>query len=284
MAKILCIEDEEFIREDIVEILEEGGHTLFQAGDGQEGLQVILEEKPDLVISDINMPNMNGAQLLVKLRKAHPQFDDMPFIFLTAFADRNDVLKGTKLGADDYLTKPVDFEMLEAKVDQHLRHVSRIKKKEKRVSPGRSKVLTEAESSQITSNRLHSIKNIHNVKIVILGKRDVELKVFTDFMYKNNFNDFLHQDESKYLNEMVDFPNHFVFLWDYSYDRHQAFNAKMTKLPNNGIVVGVVPENIDNKINYSAIESIGNVLKLPVTPRSVNQKLVEFVQKRLASL
>ena len=127
MAKILCIDDEEYIREDICEFLESVGHTLYQACDGKAGLEAILKHEPDIVFCDITMPNMNGFELLAELRKNHLEFADMPFVFLSALADRTDVLDGMKLGADDYLTKPLDFEMLANRVDASLRQVERMK-------------------------------------------------------------------------------------------------------------------------------------------------------------
>ncbi len=129
MAKILCIDDEDYIREDICEFLESVGHTLFQAGDGREGLEIILKLEPDIVFCDITMPNMDGFELLAELRKNHLEFADMPFIFLSALADRTDVLEGMKLGADDYLTKPIDFEMLANRVEASLRQVDRMNAK-----------------------------------------------------------------------------------------------------------------------------------------------------------
>ncbi len=126
MATILCIEDEDHIREDVAELLESGGHKTLQACDGKAGLEMILEHSPNLVVSDITMPVMNGRELLVALRGNYPKFASMPFIFLSALADRDDVMDGMKLGADDYLTKPIDLEMLANKVEVSLRQVERM--------------------------------------------------------------------------------------------------------------------------------------------------------------
>jgi len=112
MAKILCIEDELDLREDIAEELSEANHDVLLAGDGHEGLNMILGHKPDLVVSDITMPRMSGLTLLSELREKHSKFADMPFIFLSALADQKDVLDGMKLGADDYITKPINYELL----------------------------------------------------------------------------------------------------------------------------------------------------------------------------
>ena len=129
MAKILCVDDEDHIREDICELLEGLGHTLVQANDGAAGLKAILEHEPDLVLCDFTMPNMNGGELLTELRQNHHRLADTPFIFLSALSDREDILEGIKLGADDYLTKPIDFDMLENKVEACLRQMERMKSK-----------------------------------------------------------------------------------------------------------------------------------------------------------
>jgi len=126
MAKILCVEDEELIRKLIVEELQDEGHETIEAANGEEGLDAILTYKPDLVLCDVNMPVMDGHELLTKLRGNHPELADMPFIFLSALADRKDVISGHQVGADDYLTKPIDFEMLVVSVQSRLNQVGRM--------------------------------------------------------------------------------------------------------------------------------------------------------------
>lgn len=127
MAKILCVEDEPGLREDLVETLELAGHTVIEAANGALGLAAILAEKPDLTISDVTMPEMNGHDLLLVLRETHPEFAEMPFVFLSALADRKDQIAGHKLGADDYLTKPVDFEIMHVVIDAKLQQVARMR-------------------------------------------------------------------------------------------------------------------------------------------------------------
>jgi diguanylate cyclase (GGDEF)-like protein len=126
VTTILCIEDEALLREDIVEELEDDGYDVLQAADGREGLEMILKHEPDLVICDITMPHMNGHDLVKTLREKHPQCADTPFIFLSAMADRHDILEGMNLGADDYLTKPIDFDFLLGKIKTSLRQVERM--------------------------------------------------------------------------------------------------------------------------------------------------------------
>jgi signal transduction histidine kinase len=129
MDKILCIGDEPAIREIMVEELQDAGYETIEAGNGREGLQAITVHRPDLVLCDITMPEMNGYQVLTELREKHSQLASVPFVFLSALADRKDVVAGKRLGADDYLTKPIDFDILLATVDARLRQVKLLKER-----------------------------------------------------------------------------------------------------------------------------------------------------------
>ncbi|MBV8469384.1 MAG: response regulator [Burkholderiaceae bacterium] len=126
MKSILCIEDEVETAQLLVEDLSERGYEVRVAHDGQAGLAMILERSPDLVLCDINMPVMAGYDLLDRLRAMSPRFQDMPFLFLTALLDRESELKGRKLGADDYVTKPIDFEVLATIIEARLSRVARM--------------------------------------------------------------------------------------------------------------------------------------------------------------
>ncbi|MCM2477414.1 response regulator [Rhizobium sp. CG5] len=116
MITILCIEDEDQIRSLIVEELEDAGFKTLQATNGREGLEMIRSKWPDIVICDITMPEMDGHQLLADIQLNHPEFSNIPFIFLTALADRENLIVGLQAGAADYLTKPIDFDILLAKI------------------------------------------------------------------------------------------------------------------------------------------------------------------------
>lgn len=105
MNKILLIEDNDDIRENTAEILELANYKVVTAENGKIGVELALEEKPDLVICDIMMPVLDGYGVLHLLQK-HPEVQDTPFIFLTAKSERGDFRKGMEMGADDYITKP----------------------------------------------------------------------------------------------------------------------------------------------------------------------------------
>ncbi|KJK22728.1 LuxR family transcriptional regulator [Burkholderiaceae bacterium 16] len=123
--KILCIEDDAETAALIAEELFERGFAVSTAHDGQQGLAAILRDTPDLVLCDVSMPVMTGFELLEKITSLAPRFADMPFVFLTALAQREAELKGRRLGADDYVTKPVDFDILTSIVEARLARVAR---------------------------------------------------------------------------------------------------------------------------------------------------------------
>jgi DNA-binding response OmpR family regulator len=123
--KILCIEDDRETAALIAEELVDRGYAVTVAHDGREGLAAILKTMPDLVLSDISMPLMSGFELLEHLIDLAPRFAKMPFVFLTALTDRDNELKGRQLGADDYVTKPIDFDVLDTIITARLAGVAR---------------------------------------------------------------------------------------------------------------------------------------------------------------
>jgi DNA-binding response OmpR family regulator len=123
--KILCIEDDRETAALIAEELIDRGYAVTLAHDGREGFAAILKTMPDLVLSDISMPMMSGFELLERLIALAPRFAKMPFVFITALTDRENELKGRQLGADDYVTKPIDFEVLATIITARLAGVAR---------------------------------------------------------------------------------------------------------------------------------------------------------------
>lgn len=114
MKKILVIEDELEVRENIAEILQLSGYEVFKADDGLSGVETALTNIPDLIICDITMPRLDGYQVLHSLHR-HPRTSNIPFIFLTASIEKEQVRRAMTAGADDYLTKPFEgIELLNA--------------------------------------------------------------------------------------------------------------------------------------------------------------------------
>jgi CRP-like cAMP-binding protein/CheY-like chemotaxis protein len=107
MKTILLIEDDADVRDNTAEILELASYRVLKAENGRRGVELARKEKPDLVLCDIMMPELDGYSVLHMLGR-DPATAELPFIFLSAKAERGDVRKGMELGADDYLTKPFE--------------------------------------------------------------------------------------------------------------------------------------------------------------------------------
>jgi DNA-binding NarL/FixJ family response regulator len=123
--RILCIEDHAETAALIAEDLQERGYAVTLALDGHAGFEALLKTAPDLVLCDISMPGMMGFEVLERLTAIAPQFEAVPFVFLTALADRDSELKARQLGADDFVTKPIDFEILATIIEARLVRVAR---------------------------------------------------------------------------------------------------------------------------------------------------------------
>ncbi len=121
--KVLIIEDNNDIRENVIEILELAGYAVYAANNGKDGVDLAIKNVPDIILCDIMMPELDGYGVLYMLNKK-PETAAIPFIFLTAKAERVDLRKGMEMGADDYLTKPFDDMDLLNAIE------SRLKKKE----------------------------------------------------------------------------------------------------------------------------------------------------------
>jgi DNA-binding response OmpR family regulator len=111
--RILVIEDDREIARLILEELTDRGYDVRIAHDGREGCSAILTARPDLVLSDVMMPTMSGFDVLEMLASAAPPLRGVPFVFLTGLCGRDVECKARELGADAFVTKPIDFEALD---------------------------------------------------------------------------------------------------------------------------------------------------------------------------
>ncbi|RME08130.1 MAG: response regulator [Anaerolineae bacterium] len=108
---ILVVEDSDAVRSVILSALEYEGYKTLEASNGVEALEVLKRQRPDLILSDINMPQMDGIQFYQAVRKI-PSLTAIPFVFLTSHSDPADIQRGRELGVEDYLTKPIEPEAL----------------------------------------------------------------------------------------------------------------------------------------------------------------------------
>jgi DNA-binding response OmpR family regulator len=156
MKKILLIEDNTEMRENTAEILELAHYQVFTAENGKEGVRMAEAENPDLIICDIMMPELDGYGVLHTLSKKE-NTASIPFVFLTAKAEKTDHRKGMSMGADDYLTKPFDdMDLLEV-VEVRLKKKEQLKKKYSSNLEGLNQFIEEAKGlgdlAKLSDNR-----------------------------------------------------------------------------------------------------------------------------------
>lgn len=126
MKKILIIEDNQDVRENLSEILSLSGFQTLLAENGKVGVEIALADTPDLILCDVMMPELDGFGVLHILSKQQ-KTADVPFIFLTAKAEKDDFRKGMSLGADDYITKPFDDTLLLQTIEARLQKSERLR-------------------------------------------------------------------------------------------------------------------------------------------------------------
>ncbi len=144
MKKILLIEDDAEMRENISEVIDLANYTVVSADNGNKGVELALSEKPDLIICDIMMPGLDGYGVLQSVSQ-NASTAGIPFIFLSAKAEKTDLRKGMNLGADDYLTKPVrEADLLNA-IRTRLRRAEFFRKNYSRDMNGLADFIDEAK-------------------------------------------------------------------------------------------------------------------------------------------
>lgn len=149
--KILIVEDNHELRENIAEILQLSGYETIEAENGKVGVQKALEQLPDLILCDIMMPELDGFGVLKILNK-NTATNTIPFIFLTAKGEKSDWRKGMGLGADDYITKPFDDTDLLTVIEMRLAKSQRLQARFKEFSGVHS--LMESESDIMAIEKL----------------------------------------------------------------------------------------------------------------------------------
>lgn len=133
MERILVIEDEEHVRSSIRDLLLGVGYSVLEAENGRAGLELAMNAWPDLILSDIMMPEMDGYRVLEEIQK-NPLTSTIPFIFLTAKVNLSDMREGMNLGADDYLTKPFRLGDLLKAIDKRLEKKRKLDEKIKNIT------------------------------------------------------------------------------------------------------------------------------------------------------
>jgi len=190
MKKILVIEDDPVILKNTANFLIEEGFEVYTASDGIQGIQVALDVIPDLIISDINMPKKDGYEVCKTLQSV-PATSTIPFIFLTAKTQKDDLRLGMQSGADDYLTKPFDYSELLKSVKLRLeKHERILKQSDERfyslIDNPMVGVFIYMENKFLYSNSIIS-------EITGYSKDELKLMSFEDLVYTENNDDALEK-------------------------------------------------------------------------------------------
>ena len=201
MKSILVIEDNKDIRENTEEILNLAGYKTFTAENGKRGVELAIKERPDLVICDIMMPELDGYGVLHLLRK-NIETQNTPFIFLTAKIERTDFRKGMEMGADDYITKPFeDIELLNA-IEIRLRKSEVFEKKYSLSQQGISDFLKDVKGAGLINelSEQYSIETYNKKQSLYMEGRRPK---FLYYLVKGKVKGYkTHEDGKEYITDI----------------------------------------------------------------------------------
>ena len=181
--RVLYVEDDEFIREELSETLEFDVKELIVAEDGEEGLQKFKEFNPDLVVSDVKMPKMNGLDMSFQIKKLSPK---TPIIITTAFSDSEYLMKAIEIGVDRYVTKPVDIDKLYSAMEEL------------------STILLYEKEKETQNRYLRYILDFNPNFILIATNQNVEYinQTFLKFLGFKSFDEFV--EKKQHIDELVE--------------------------------------------------------------------------------
>jgi DNA-binding response OmpR family regulator len=220
MKSVLVIDDNPDIRENTAEILDLAGYKTFTAENGKKGVEAAIKEKPDLIVCDIMMPDLDGYGVLHMLRK-NETTQYTPFIFLTAKTERSDLRKGMEMGADDYITKPFEeLELLNA-IEVRLKKASILQNQYSPSQQGISQFIKDIKNSGFMSQVADQYETITLSKKQTLyqeGKRPRFLYCLSRGKVKCIK---LHEDGKEYITDLFsqgDFIGYSALIEDKNYD------------------------------------------------------------------
>jgi CheY-like chemotaxis protein len=220
MRSILIIDDHPDIRENIAEILTLGGYETFTAENGKKGVELAVQQHPELIICDIMMPELDGYGVLHLLRR-NPDTVNIPFIFLSAKAEKSDFRKGMSMGADDYITKPFDdVELLNA-IEMRFKKQDVLHGKYSQDTQGVTELLKDLETSGLLHMNWENYQSEQFLKkhnVYTEGKRPR----FLYYLKSGKVKGFRTSEDGKeYITNLYsegDFIGYHALLEDRSYD------------------------------------------------------------------
>lgn len=220
MKSVLVIDDNTDIRENTAEILQMAGYKTFTAENGKKGVEAALKEKPDVIVCDIMMPELDGYGVLHLLRR-NADTERIPFVFLTAKTERSDFRKGMEMGADDYITKPFDdIELLNA-IEARLRKAEVLDNKYSPSQDGINQFIKDAKNAGLIDKLADQYSSDNYPRKQVLyqeGKRPRHLY----YLVKGKVKGFkTHEDGKEYITDLFsdgDFIGYPALIEDRNYD------------------------------------------------------------------
>lgn len=170
MTTILLVEDDERISEPLLRVLATEGYEVVHAPTGNEGLEVVANRTPDLVLLDLTLPDIDGLDVCRKVREDRPE---LPIIMLTARAEEMDVIVGLGAGADDYVPKPFRLAELVARIKARLRVASAAHQMPRELTGGPLRVNTESRRAYLNDQELELTSKEFDLLALLMSKPDV---------------------------------------------------------------------------------------------------------------
>ncbi len=217
---VLVIDDNLDIRENTAEILELAGYKTFTAENGKIGVDLAQKEKPDIIVCDIMMPELDGYGVLHLLKK-NDGTQHIPFLFLTAKTERSDFRKGMEMGADDYITKPFeDIELLNA-IETRLKKAEVLENRYTASPQGINQFLRDVKSAGLM-NKLADQYNVETYPRKQAIYQEGKRPRFLFYLVKGKVKGFrTHEDGKEYITDLYadgDFIGYPALIEDKNYD------------------------------------------------------------------
>ena len=267
MTKILVIEDEASVLDNIIDTLEAEGFDVIGESNGRDGLLSAIEHMPDLTICDVNMPEMDGYEVLYRIRNSN-KTKTLSFIFLTALSEREDLRRGMELGADDFITKPFTNDELVAAVETQLNKLGAVRDK------------METSLSKLRKNIVYSLPHeLRTPLMQIMGFADL-LRVTDSPMSIEEIQSFGEAiwDGSKRLNRLIE--NYLVYaqLEVVANDLEQVKRLRNNITPSTRAIIEerayAVASNYD-RVNDLSIKIVDQALA--ISPENFGKCIEELV-------
>lgn len=233
--KILVIDDNTDIRENTAEILDLAGYKTYTAENGKIGVELAAREKPNVIICDIMMPELDGYGVLHLLQK-NPDTANIPFIFLTAKTDRSDFRKGMEMGADDFITKPFEeIELLNA-VEVRLKKSAILENQYSPTQKGLTQFLNDVKNTGLIEKlaEQYEVENYNKKQTLYMEGRKPR---YLFFLIKGKVKCFKSNEDGKeYITNLYsegDFIGYTAIIDDINYDDSASIleDAEIMQIP-----------------------------------------------------